>query len=136
LNDGQRTLGVTIGAVEVVDETDKTELELELDDTLDGDVTTELELLELDVDDTLDVDVTTELELLELKLELDDTLDGDVTTEVELDNTLDEEVTTLLELLEAVEEASEDELDVTQPLICRAPQTPELAFAAPTEDFK
>jgi hypothetical protein len=79
LNDGQRTLGVTTGAEEVVDET-----------------------------------------------ELDDTLAEEGATEPEL-----------LELLKLVERATDDELeDVTQPLICRAPQTPESATAAPTEDLR
>jgi hypothetical protein len=49
LNEGQRTLGVTVGAVEVVDETD---------DTLDEDDTRELELLEpVEVATTDELDV-------------------------------------------------------------------------------
>jgi hypothetical protein len=72
-------------------------------------------------------------EMLELTLELaEDVMLADVV----IVESVDEEVIET-ELLELVEEATDEELeDVVQPLIFLAPQTPALAFAAPTEDLR
>jgi hypothetical protein len=107
LADGVRLADVVM--VESVDE-DVTETD-ELLET-----TEELLLLEI-TDELLLLEITEELLLLEITEELLDVTDG-ATEELEL---------------ELVEVATDEELeDVTQPLICFAPHTPELALATPT----
>jgi hypothetical protein len=81
--------------------------------------TTEELLLETTEEELL-LETTDEELLLETTDELVEVMDG--ATEEELE-------------LEVVDEATVEE-DVTQPLICLPPQTPELALAAPTAFFR
>jgi hypothetical protein len=99
-------LGVTTGAVEVVDET---VLELELDDTIEEDDTTELELLELleDVGDATKLDELEELDNNDNdEVEETDEDDGEEET---VDETLDKET-----VEETLDETPDDNVPVAE----------------------